>query len=355
MKGFSMSFIEDDNIFRILTPDGEVCGDVPPLKENELMRLYRWMVFGRIFSDRMVALQRQGRMGTFAPLNGQEATCVGMAAPLRQEDWLMGSYRESLPYMVKGVPLLAQLKHWGGYIPDNYPYEARCLPFQIVLATQVLHCVGIAHAIKYKKEQHVSVVGVGDGATSEGDFNEALNFAAVFQVPAIFVVQNNGYAISVPRHKQTTIQSFTERAAGFGIPARLVDGNDILAVYSSMTEAINRGRNGGGPTLIEAQTYRLGAHTTADDPTKYRPAEEMSYWSNRDPLVRYKNYLIEQELLTSIRDEQLHNEVAAEFEADLKIYETLPPQSIEQQFELTFAKPSPQLIRQRDHLLRDLK
>jgi pyruvate dehydrogenase E1 component alpha subunit len=349
-----MLLTEDDNVFQILTPEGEVTGKVPALDDSEFVRLYRWMVFGRIFSDRMVALQRQGRMGTFAPLNGQEATCVGMAAPLRQQDWLMGSYRESLPYMVKGATLLSQLKHWGGYIPDNYPYEARCLPFQIVLATQVLHCVGIAHAIKYKKENHVSVAGVGDGATSEGDFNEALNFAAVFQVPAIFVVQNNGYAISVPRHKQTAIRNFTERAAGFGVPASLVDGNDILAVYSAMTTAIDRARNGGGPTLIEALTYRLGAHTTADDPTKYRPPEELAYWSRRDPLLRYRQFLTDHGLLTSRLDEQLHDEAAAEFEAGLKVYEALPPQETAQQFELTFANPTPQLLRQRDQLLQDL-
>jgi pyruvate dehydrogenase E1 component alpha subunit len=205
-----------------------------------------------------------------------------------------------------------------------------------------------------KKENHVSVAGVGDGATSEGDFNEALNFAAVFQVPAIFVVQNNGYAISVPRHKQTAIRNFTERAAGFGVPASLVDGNDILAVYSAMTTAIDRARNGGGPTLIEALTYRLGAHTTADDPTKYRPPEELAYWSRRDPLLRYRQFLTDHGLLTSRLDEQLHDEAAAEFEAGLKVYEALPPQETAQQFELTFANPTPQLLRQRDQLLQDL-
>jgi pyruvate dehydrogenase E1 component alpha subunit len=331
-----------------------VVGDVPALKDDEHLALYRWMVFGRIFSDRMVALQRQGRMGTFAPLNGQEATCVGMAAPLQQEDWLMGSYRESLPYLVKGVPLLSQLKHWGGYIPDDYTYEARCLPFQIVLATQALHCVGIAHAIQYKQENHVSVVGLGDGATSEGDFNEALNFAAVFQLPAIFVIQNNGYAISVPRKNQTAIQYFTERAAGFGLPSCLVDGNDILAVYSAMIEAITRARSGGGPTLIEALTYRLGAHTTADDPTKYRPPEELESWSRRDPLLRYRKFLMERNLLTPDNDEQLYDEVADEFHAALDAYEALPPQDLNQHFELTFAEPPPQLLRQRDQLFKDL-
>lgn len=350
-----MLFTADDAMYQVLAPDGSVVNSVPDLPDNEHLRLYRWMVFGRIFSDRMVALQRQGRMGTFAPLNGQEAVCVGMAALLRPEDWLMGSYRESLPYMVKGAPLMSQLKHWGGFIPDNYPYEARCLPFQIVLATQALHCVGIAHAIKYKDEDHVSVVGIGDGATSEGDFNEALNFAAVFQLPAIFVVQNNGYAISVPRAKQTTIANFTQRAEGFGVPALLVDGNDILAVINAMTEAINRARSGGGSTLIEALTYRMGAHTTADDPTKYRPPEDLDYWQARDPLLRYRKFLVDRGLLTNAGDEQLHDDCAAEFEAGLAEFEALPPQRVSQQFELTFAQPTPQLRRQRRQLLADLR
>lgn len=349
-----MSFIADDAITQVLAPDGSVVNSVPDLPDTEHLRLYRWMIFGRIFSDRMVALQRQGRMGTFAPLNGQEAACVGMAALLRPEDWLMGSYRESLPYMVKGAPLLSQLKHWGGYIPDNYPYEARCLPFQIVLATQVLHCVGIAHAIKYKAEDHVSVVGVGDGATSEGDFNEALNFAAVFQLPAIFVVQNNGYAISVPRAKQSAVDSFTRRAEGFGVPAQRVDGNDILAVINAMADALQRARSGGGPTLIEALTYRIGAHTTADDPTKYRPPEELDYWVARDPLLRYRKFLTDRGLLTSATDENLHDDCAAEFEAGLAEFEALPPQRVGQQFELTFAQPTPQLRRQRAQLYADL-
>lgn len=343
-----------DTIYQVLSPEGNVVGNVPNLPHSTLLSLYRWMVFGRIFSDRMVAMQRQGRMGTFAPLNGQEAACVGMAAPLKPEDWLMGSYRESLPYMVKGVPLLVQLKHWGGYIPD-YPFEARCLPFQIVLATQALHCVGIAHAIKYKKEPHVAVVGVGDGATSEGDFNEALNFAAVFQVPAIFVVQNNGWAISVPRRAQTKIDNFAQRAAGFGLKAQLVDGNDILAVTSAMTDAIERARAGGGPSLIEAVTYRMAAHTTADDPTRYQPPEELALWAGRDPLRRYRKFLIDRGVLTDLADEQLHDEVTAEFEAAVAEFESLPPQDVGQHFDLALARPTPQLARQRRQLLQELE
>src|SRR5262245_58070764 len=247
----------NENIYQILNAEGQIVGEVPELPAEVFLNLYRWMVFGRVFSDRMVALQRQGRMGTFAPLNGQEAACVGLAAPLQANDWLLGSYRESLPYMVKGVPLLAQLKHWGGYIPDDYPYEAGCLPFQIVLGAQMLHAVGIAQAIKYNKEPHLVIGVCGDGATSEGDFNEALNFAAVFKAPIIFVIQNNGWAISVSRQRQAATESLAQRGAGFGVPGYLVDGNDILAVYKLMSECATRVRAGEGPVLIEMLTYRM--------------------------------------------------------------------------------------------------
>lgn len=344
----------NDEIFQIINPAGQVVGAVPNLPAEEMGRLYRWMVFGRIFSDRMVALQRQGRMGTFAPLLGQEAACVGRAAPLLPGDWLLGSYRESLGYMVKGVPLLAQLKHWGGYIPDNYPYQAGCLPFQIVLATQMLHAVGIAMAIKYKKEPHVVVGVCGDGATSEGDFNEALNFAAVFKAPMVLVIENNGYAISVSRQQQSAARYLVHRGAGFGLPSYLVDGNDVLAVYQRIAECVQRARAGHGPSLVELLTYRMGQHTTADDPTKYRPAEELEEWAKRDPIRRFRQFLMAQNLLTDAADEALHDEVTAEFEATLAEYEALPAQDPRQHFELALAQPTPQLLGQRAEILRDL-
>jgi pyruvate dehydrogenase E1 component alpha subunit len=348
-------FAVADQMYQILNPAGEVVAAVPDLSADQLMHLYRWMVFGRIFSDRMIALQRQGRMGTFSPLNGQEASCVGMAAPLQEKDWLLGSYRESLSYMVKGVPLAAQLKHWGGHIPDTYPYEARCIPFQIVLATQVLHGVGIAQAIKYQEEPHVVLVGLGDGATSEGDFNEALNFAGVFKAPVIFFIQNNGWAISVPRHHQTAVPYLAQRGLGFGVPGCLVDGNDILAIYQAVSEAAARARAGHGPTLIEALTYRIGAHTTADDPTKYRSDDEVQEWKKRDPVARFHKFLMDRHILTDTMDEELHDEAAAKFEAEVAAYETLPLPDPGQQFKYTFAELPPQLQRQREQFLQELE
>jgi len=344
-----------EEIYQIITPEGEVVGAAPDLPAGRLLQLYRWMVFGRVTSDRMVALQRQGRMGTFAQLDGQEAANVGMAAPLQAEDWLLGSYREFLAYHVKGVPYFAQLKQWGGDIPDDYPLEARCIPFQIVLGTQLLHAVGIAQAINYQDKPHVALVGCGDGATSEGDFNEALNFAGVYKAPVIFVVQNNGWAISTPRSKQTAAPSIADRGVGYGVPACRVDGNDVLAVYQVVDEAITRARAGEGPTLIEAVTYRMGAHTTADDPTKYRPDEELEKWAKRDPIARFRAFLTNRNLLSEAEDEQIHKDADAEFSEALAEYEALPPRHPRQHFQYIFGNMTPQLERQQTQLLQDLK
>jgi len=357
-----MSLVADEtspavinSMHQILTPKGKVVGQLPDIPDEQLMQFYRWMVFGRVSSQRFLALQRQGRIGTFSPIDGQEAASVGMAAPLQEKDWLLGSYREYLSYHVKGVPFSSQMKQWGGDIADNYPPEVRCVPFYIVLASQLLHAVGIAQAIKYSGESQVTLVACGDGATSEGDFNEALNFAGVFKAPVIFVVQNNGWAISTPRHKQSAARYIADRALGFGIPGCLVDGNDVLAVYQVVSDAVARARAGEGATLIEAVTYRLGAHTTADDPTKYRPQEEVDEWVKRDPITRYRQFLMDRNMLTEAEEETLHEELNAEFEEAIAAYEVLSPRTPHQQFDLVYAEQSPQLQRQQAKLFQELE
>lgn len=336
---------------QVLTPQGQVVGTVPNLSAGQLVEFYRCMVFGRVFSDQMVALQRQGRMGTFSPVNGQEAISVAMAAPLQQGDWLLGSYREYLAYHIKGVPLLAQLDRWGGAIIDKFPPEAGCLPLQVVLGTQVLHAVGIAQAIKYSRKPNVVVAACGDGATSEGDFNEALNFAGVFEAPIVIVVINNGWAISTPRRHQTAAQYIADRGVGFGIPGYVVDGNDMLAVYSIVADRVARAREGQGPALIEAITYRLGAHTTADNPTKYREDEELEKWKARDPMTRYRKFLVERELLTGESDRQIHDAVKSEITSAIEAYEARPPLDPGQLFEIVFDRPTPQLKAQKAQFL----
>ena len=350
-----MPFPLAEKIHQIIDPDGNVVGQVPDLSAEQMMAMYRWMLYGRIFSDRMVALQRQGRLGTFGPLNGQEATLVGLAAPLQTEDWLMGSYREILSYFVKGVPPQTVIASFRGRIGIKYPYEARCLPYQIVLATQMLHAAGIAMGIQYEEKPHVVVGVCGDGATSEGDFNETLNFASVFQAPLIVVVQNNGWAISVPRRMQTKAEYIAHRGPGFGLPGYLVDGNDVLAVYQVMSDCIERARAGEGPSLVETLTYRLGAHTTADDPTKYQPKAEIDEWRKKDPLPRFRKFLMAGDMLTEQEDQQLDEEIRAEIQADVETVEALPEQSPGEIFDLVYETPTPQLEQQRRDLLESLK
>ena len=349
-----LTFKVSSKIQQVLTPAGEVVGAVPNLSSEELVGFYRWMVLGRAYSDQMVAMQRQGKMGTFAPLTGQEATSVGLAAPLETKDWLFASYRENISHLVKGVPLLALMKQWGGYIADNFPAELNAPPFQIVLGSQMHHGVGVAQAIKYNNQPNVVLTVCGDGATSEGDFNEALNFAGVFKAPVVFVIQNNGWAISTPRHYQTAANFIADRGLGFGIPGCVVDGNDLLAVYQVVSEAVARARAGHGPTLIEAITYRLGAHTTADDPTKYRPSTEVERWTKRDPITRLRNFLLNCNMLTKAEDNALHETVKAEIQAAVEAYEALLPPSPDQQFSHLYAELTPRLRQQRADILRDL-
>ncbi len=348
-----MPYLLTEEVYQVVNHDGKVVGQAPDLPGEDLIGLYRWMVLGREFSDRMLALQRQGRTGTFAPLRGQEAS-IGIAAPLQQEDWLMGSYREILAYFVKGVPLLSIMEDYSGYISANYPAEVRCLPMQIVLATQILHGVGLAMAMKYDGKPSVAVTVCGDGASSEGDFNEALNFAGVYKAPAIIVVQNNGWAISTPRHKQSATERIAHRGPGFGVPAYLVDGNDVLAVYKVMAECAARARAGNGPSLVEMITYRMGPHTTADDPRKYRPDEELEIWQQRDPLARYRRFLLDADMMTDVEDEQLHEDVVAEIQAAVEAMESLPPPDLNQHFDCIFAEPTPQLEQQRTEMLAEI-
>src|SRR6202045_3301053 len=240
--------------YQILDSEGNLVGDVPDLSDERMLALYRYMQLGRLFSNKIIALQRQGRATTFGSLVGQEATAVGLAAPLQQQDWLATSYREIASLIVKGVPVPTLVYSFRGFTPENWPAETHCLPVQIVIGTQMLHAVGLAMAAKIAGDPAVAVGVCGDGATSEGDFNEALNFAGVFQAPVVLVVQNNGWAISVPRHKQSAASTLAARGIGFGIPSVLVDGNDILAVYDTVQQAVERARSGQGPTLVETLT-----------------------------------------------------------------------------------------------------
>ncbi len=298
----------------VLDQDGKVDEDLEPdISEELLLKMHRYMLLARRFDERMLKLQRQGRIGTFAPVKGQEAAQLGSIAPLNDDDWMVPAFRETGAELWRGRKMKNILIYFGGYEEGGeVPEGVNNLPISVPVGSQMLHAVGIAWGIKYRGEKQVAITYFGDGATSQGDFHEALNFAGVFQLPVIFLNQNNQWAISVPRERQTSSKTLAQKAVGQGVPGVQVDGNDILAVYVATQEAVERARNGEGPTMIEAVTYRMSVHTTADDPTRYREDEEVKEWEERDPLDRFQIYLKEKGVLTDEKIAELEEEVDQE-------------------------------------------
>jgi pyruvate dehydrogenase E1 component alpha subunit len=298
----------------ILDQDGNLDQDLEPDMSDELLlKLHRMMLLARQFDERMLRMQRQGRLGTFAPIRGQEASQLGPVAALRESDWFVPAFRETAAEIWRGRSMESFLLYYGGYNEGGQVHEgATSLPTTIPVASQNLHAVGLGYAIKYRKKDDVAMVFFGDGATSEGDFHEALNFAGVFQTPTVFVCQNNQWAISLPRARQTRSKTLAQKALAYGVPGIQVDGNDILATYAAAKEAIERARAGQGPTLIECVTYRLLMHTTADDPKRYRLDEEVAEWEKRDPIPRFEKYLKNKGLLSDARIEELNQEIQNE-------------------------------------------
>jgi pyruvate dehydrogenase E1 component alpha subunit len=290
----------------ILNEAGQITAPqwMPELSRDKLRAIYRTMLLARIADTRAVSLQRQGRLYTLPPSMGQEAAAVGSAMVLEPHDWIAPAYRELGALLAHGVPLTRIYMYHGGSEQGNvYPPDVRVLPVSVPIASQLLHAAGIAHAINYKGEKDLVITYFGDGGTSEGDFHEAMNWAAVFSCPVIFFCNNNQYAISCPRTRQTKSATLAQKAIAYGMPGIQIDGNDVLAVYRATQEAAQHARAGKGPVLIEAETYRLGAHTTSDDPTKYRSKDEEALWQPRDPLVRMRKYL-ETEGLWSAKEEE---------------------------------------------------
>jgi pyruvate dehydrogenase E1 component subunit alpha len=337
----------------ILDSDGNVDTALEPeLSPAELKRLYRAMLLGRRLDERMVRLQRQGRIGTFAPIKGQEASQLGTVSCLRPSDWMVPSFRETAAMIWRGWPIEQLLLFFAGHLEGGRPGpEQHDLPITIPVATQIPHAVGLAYAAQYRGDDAVVMTFFGDGATSEGDFHEALNFAGVWHVPVVFVCQNNQWAISVPLKKQTHSRTIAEKALAYGFPGLQVDGNDVLAVYAAGREAMARARAGDGPTLIECVTYRLGVHTTADDPTKYRSAEEVAEWERKDPLTRFGTYLQKRNLL----DEGLEAEVDAEIAEAIRRFETTPPADPLVMFDHVYAELPPEVRAQRDEVAARLR
>lgn len=329
----------------------------PGLADELLLRMHEYMLLGRRFDERLLSLQRQGRIGTFPPISGQEASQLGAVAALLPSDWMVPSFRETAAELWRGRTLESVIIANNGFSEGaRIPEDSHTLPVSVPVGTQMLHAVGIGYGLKYRKEDAVVMTFFGDGATSEGDFHEAMNFAAVFSAPVVFVCQNNQWAISVPRKKQTRSKTLAQKALAYGMPGIQADGNDILAVYTAAAEAVQRARSDQGPTLIEAVTYRMSVHTTADDPKKYRSDDEVAEWKLKDPLSRFQKYLIHKGLLSDEKIEALESDIKQKIQtavdnAEKQMQEFGDPLDM---FAHAYAQMPPHLEEQKDYLEREL-
>lgn len=320
----------------------------PKLSESELKQIYRSMTLTRTFDTKCLSLQRQGRIGFYVPSAGQEAAQIGSAYALREDDWVLPTYRDTGVAIFRGVPIPLLFAHLfgnssdemrGRQMPNHWGYKE--INFVSIAATIAAHlpiATGIAMGMKLRRENRVVMAYHGDGATSEGDFHAAYNFAGVYKAPIIFICENNGWAISLPSNRQTASQSFAEKAEAYGFRGIRVDGNDILAVYKAAREAVDNARRGRGPTMIECITYRMGPHSTSDDPNRYRTKEEIEEWRRKDPIERFQSYLERRGIWSRDFEESLSKENEMLIVSSIKEEEKVPLPDIRTMFEDVYAE-----------------
>ena len=336
-------------LLQVIKPTGEYVESMEPeISEEELQRLYKIMLLTRNLDIRGVQLQRQGRIGFFVGGLGQEAAQVGSAFALRPEDWVLPNYREIGVMLVRGITLVQLMNHYFANAEDLQKGRQLMNLFGVKgvnyvtgsapLATQIPHAVGIGLAAKLRGDPIVALTYFGDGATSANDFHTGMNFAGVFKTPTVFFCQNNQWAISVPVSKQTASESIAIKAQAYGFEGVRVDGNDILAVYRTAREAVDKARKGGGPTLIEAVTYRMGPHSSSDDPKRYRTEEELAEWQIRDPLIRFRKYLEKKGIWNETSEKQAQNETNRQLDEAIQHAEKLPRPAIETLFSDVYAQ-----------------
>ncbi len=329
----------------ILDPAGNVRAELEPALPAEVLRaLYERMVLTRLADAKALKLQRQGRFGTHASSRGHEACQVGTASAFRAGDWFFPYFRDLGTFITLGYPLRDFYYYWMGNeaglrTPDGLNMFSLAIP----VASQIPHAVGVGMAVNYRKLKAAVFSTFGDGATSQGDFHEGLTFAGVFKTPNVFVCYNNQFAISLPRSRQCAAPTLAQKALGYGFPGVQVDGNDILAVWSAVSEAAGIARSGGGPVLVEAYTYRLGDHTTSDDAGRYRPADELKEWEKKDPIARFQLYLKKKKLWDEAYEEKLQAKTAEAVEKAVEEAEAKPPASIDELFAYTYAAMTPNL------------
>ena len=328
---------------------------LPDLTDQQFVKLYQDMVLIRKFDEKALNLQRQGRLGTFGSLRGQEAAQAGLALAMKAEDWLVPSFREHGLMLLRGIPGHLVYAYWNGdERGSRFPEGTRCLPCAVPVGSQLLHATGLGMALRLKGEDGVVIGCAGDGASSQGDFHEALNFAGVFKARTVFFIQNNQWAISVPFKKQTAAASIAQRADGYGIRGMQVDGNDVLAVYAAAKDALDRTRRGEGAFLLEALTYRMESHTTADDAFKYRPKEEVEHWRERDPLERMRKFLVMRGLWDDAREGAWGEDVSSSVEKAVAELEAMPKPRPEDIFDYHYHELPWNLREQKESLLKEV-
>lgn len=334
----------------------------PHLSDDEVVRLYRHLVETRTLDERFVALQRQGRVGFHVGSLGEEAAILGSAWAMREQDFLFPCYREFGAALMRGMPLQVLVDNMFGNANDTVKgrqmpchYTCKSIGWASIsspVGTQITHAVGLAWGAKIQKKDVAALVYFGDGATSSSDFHSGLNFAGVFDLPVVFLCRNNGWAISVPVERQTATRTFAEKAGGYGIVGVRVDGNDLFAVVSATRRAIERGKNGEGPTLIEAVTYRMGGHSTSDDPNRYRESQALESWAARDPIERVRSYLGKKSLWSDADEAELRASIETRFKEAVTKAERTPPPKLETMFDDVYEKAPWHLNEQRADLLR---
>lgn len=340
---------------QFLNAEGKLTADLPEFAKDKdaLIELYRVMVLNRTFDNKAIALQRTGKMGTFASSAGQEAVAAAIGHAMRPDDVLLPMYREYAAQLQRGVEMSELFLYWGGDERGmGYQNQAHDLPIAVPIATQITHAAGVAKAFQLRKQARVAVTIIGDGGTSKGDFYEGLNLAGVMNLPMVVVINNNQWAISVPRRAQTATYTIAQKAIAAGIPGEQVDGNDILAMRERMSQAIEKARAGDGPTVIEALTYRMGDHTTADDATRYRKAEELEAQKRLDPIKRFKTYLMAHHDWTDDHEASLLAECSTKVEHAVKVYLETPAMPPESMFDCLYEKLPKAYQWQRDEVAK---
>ena len=323
---------------------------------EQLIELYRVMVQTRVFDRAAINLQRTGEMGTYPSNEGQEAIGAGIGCAMRADDVLVPYYRDIAAQIQRGVLLEEILRYWGGdEWGMHFQHQAQDFPFSVPIATQACHAVGIGYAVRYRQQARAVVTTCGDGATSKGDFYESINIAGAMGLPVVFVVNNNRWAISVPLEKQTASPTIAHKALAAGIDGYRVDGNDAIAMVQVMNDALQQARDHRRPSIVEALSYRLGDHTTADDANRYRPREELDAARALEPLIRYKAYLQDEHDWSDTDDESLYADCNAEVRRATEVYRAFPQQPAGEFFDYMFARPTADLAKQKQEWLAEVK